>query len=74
MYLLATFPLFPEESRKKVLFLVARPLRPYPLELSGHIFWGNSFFRDSKKVAELFCSFPYTVFTIHRTPRGLISV
>ena len=31
-------------SRKKVLILVARPLRPYPspFELSGHIFFGAS--------------------------------
>ena len=41
-----------EAAKKiKILFLVARPLRPCPppLELSGHIFWEGGFFRASKK-------------------------
>ena len=43
-------------SCKKVVFLVARPLRPYPtpLKLSGHIFYDN-FFRASKNFFFLSC-------------------
>ena len=60
----------PQESRKKVLFLVARPLRfyPPPIELSGHIF--RIFFSSIKKSyfflvvlplkINFFCGFPKT--------------
>ena len=36
---------------KKVIFLVARTLKPYspsPLEFSGHIFWGKLFLELKK--------------------------
>ena len=41
------------QNEKKVLFLVARPLRPspqLPLERSGHIFFRKFSFRALKKV------------------------
>ena len=35
--------------RNKGNISVARPLRPYPFELSGHIFGGNFIFLELKK-------------------------
>ena len=59
-----------EAAKIKVIFLLARPLRPYPspLELSGHIF-GGIFLELKKKflpppTLKKNCGFPYKLSVI----------
>ena len=54
------------------LFLVVRPLRPYPLELSGHKKKSNIFIRASKTVFFLVAKpLPLFLFAASLTQKGI---